>query len=108
MQGLLAARKSWVATHLLGPYKANDVYGQLYKDNLALLGVLSDADVIQVQTALTEAHIGQGRGSRFVDLLVLLCSAGGIPIPRSQNKVSRLLYTRSLESVGEPPRHVGV
>jgi len=89
-QSMLAEEEKqhgFLASHLLGVYKANDVYGQLFKNNLELLSRMTNKQVKDVVHALSVSHSENKRGARFVDLLGLLCTVHDIPLPRCQNKV---------------------
>ena len=86
----VAQHRAYVASHLGGLFKANDTYGELFADNADLLNNLQPRDVEQVQRVLRETHLAEGRGARFVYLLLMLCSLDDKPLAKCQNLVAAI------------------
>ena len=83
----LASFQGFIAANLGGPFKVVDTYGELFRSEPRLLHSVTDANVMEIVKCLKNAQQVSGEGARFVDLLLTLCSAGGISFPSNQVRI---------------------
>jgi len=86
----LAESQGFLAVQLGGPFKVVDTYGELFRSEPRLLNFVTDANVLEIVMCLKETQQRHGEGARFVDLLLTLCSSGGIPFPANQVRIVEL------------------